>query len=337
MSHILIDGRWFKATGIGRYVESLTTQLLKIDQKNNYSALIRPEDKSKLTFSDQNIRLIETDIMWYTPQEQLLLPKVLQDAKPDLVHFANFNVPLQYRKPFVVTIHDLTLLKFKNIRGGLLSPFTYRLKDVVMRHVLKTAIVRSKVIFTPSQYVADEIVKRYRVLPEKIIVTYNAADSLLTTPKISLAKFGITKPYLLYVGNVYPHKNLERLIRALPLINTDRAKPYHLVIAGKKDDFHNRLEKLADKLKLRESVHFTDWVSEAELAGLYRSAAAYVFPSLSEGFGIPGLEAMHHSVPVISSNMTCLPEVYGQAAEYFDPLRIDDMARAIKVVIDDPA
>lgn len=325
-----------KQTGIGRYVENMVSQLLHINSGHQFVLLIRPQDRTKLTFSTKGVEIIETDIPWYTPQEQIALLKILNDVNPDLVHFTNFNIPLNYRKPFVVDVHDLTMLHHKVMRGGLIAPFTYRLKDVVMRHVLKTAINRSKVVFTPTQYVRSEVAKRYRVSEDKIVITGSAADRMQAKGKVNLKKFGITKPYLLFVGNAYPHKNLERLIRAIEVLGKDESYKGQLVIAGKQDDFHRRLEKLSKKLKLDEQVRFTDWVSEAELAGLYEQATLYLFPSLSEGFGIPGLEAMAYDLPVLSSNATCLPEVYGAAAEYFDPLKVEEMAATIKRVLENP-
>jgi glycosyltransferase involved in cell wall biosynthesis len=337
MSRIVIDGRWLKASGIGRYVENLATLAIQLDTKNEYIMLVPPGASGSLAVPKNRVQYVETDIMWYTPQEQIALPKLLDSLKPDLVHFLNFNVPLTYRKPFVVTVHDLTMLRFKNIRGGLIAPFTYRLKDVVMRHVLKTAIKRSQVVFTPSQFVADDIAKQYRVEPSKLIVTYNAADTLVKQGKVNLKKHKIRAPYLLSVGNMYPNKNIERLIRAMKLLADDPSFKHQLVLVGKADAFSERLKKLAHKLKLDDRVIFTGFVEDAELVGLYNGATAFVFPSLSEGFGIPGLEAMEYGVPVVSSNATCLPEVYGDAALYFDPSKKEDIARAIRELINDPA
>ncbi|MEI6481584.1 MAG: glycosyltransferase family 1 protein [Candidatus Saccharibacteria bacterium] len=336
MARILIDARWLKQTGIGRYTENILIEMVAQKTKHDLVLLLRPEDVADLPQSLKKLERHETDVVWYTPQEQIKLPMLINEIKPDLVHFPQFNIPLQYRKPFVVTIHDLTMLRFKNIRGGLLAPFTYTLKDVVMRHVLKTAIKRSKIIFTPSQFVRADIAKQYGIPDKKIIVTPNAADQPHTGGQINLKKFAIKKPFLLHVGNAYPNKNLERLIRAVAEFNKDQATTIQLVLAGKKDDFHIFLEKLCVKLKLDDMVIFTDRVSEAELTGLYKEASLYVLPSLSEGFGIPGLEAMSYDLPVLSSRETCLPEVFGDAAEYFDAKDVHDIAQTIRRVLGDP-
>lgn len=333
MTRIVIDGRWRRASGIGRYVENLVREVVRLDTKNHYTLLVAPGETEDWGVHAKRVSFVETDIVWYTPQEQIALPKLLDSLKPDLVHFLNFNIPLRYRKPFVVTVHDLTMLRFKNIRGGLVAPFTYRLKDVVMRHVLKTAVTRSKIIYTPSQYVADDIAKLYRINAEKMIVTYNAADNFKLKGKIDLKNYHIQRPFLLTVGNAYPNKNLERLLYAMQLLVQKPEFGRQLVFVGKEDIFTDRLKALSHKLKLDDHVRFTGFIDDVELAGLYQQAEAYVFPSLSEGFGIPGLEAMRYGVPVISSNATCLPEIYNDAAAYFDPTNTDDMAETIRKVV----
>jgi glycosyltransferase involved in cell wall biosynthesis len=138
-------------------------------------------------------------------------------------------------------------------------------------------------------------------------------------------------PFILYVGNAYPYKNLERLVESFDLL--DRPD-YQLVLVGKKDYFYERLQTFIAQRGLK-NVIFTGFVSDGQLAWLYQHAAAYVFPSLSEGFGLPGLEAMAAGLPVISSNATCLPEVYGSAAHYFNPHDSADMATKIREVLDD--
>lgn len=337
MARILIDGRWMKDSGIGRYVENLTLEAVRQDTKNTYIILVKRGESGCLPLPKGKVEYVETDIAWYTPQEQIALPKLIDAQEPDLVHFTNFNVPLGYRKPFVVTIHDLTLLRYKSVRGGLLAPFTYRLKDVVMRHVLKTAVKRSKLIFTPSKFVAEDVSKRYRCDIEKIIVTHNAADGLVPEGRVDLEKYDITKPFLLCVGNPYPHKNIDRLLKAYAQLVQKENMEYQLVIVGRDNEFMTRHKKLASKLKLEGRVIFSGYVNDTELAGIYKKAGLYVFPSLSEGFGIPGLEAMKYGVPVASSNATCLPEIFGDAAAYFDPKNVDDMVKVLGELMLDEA
>jgi glycosyltransferase involved in cell wall biosynthesis len=330
MARILIDGRWIKDSGIGRYVENLILEAVKADRDNHYIILVRKGESGCLPLDTSNIEYVETDIAWYTSQEQIALPKLIDSQKPDLVHFTNFNVPLGYRKPFVVTIHDLTLLRYKSVRGGLLAPFTYRLKDVVMRHILKTAIKRSKLIFTPSHFVAEDIVQHYKCNAAKLRVTNNAADGLGENGRVSLSKYHIKQPYMICVGNPYPHKNIEQLMKAFAKLCEDKDFYHQLVIVGRDNEFMQRHKKFAVKLGISKRIIFPGYVSDSELSGIYRKADIYAFPSLSEGFGIPGLEAMKYGVPVASSNATCLPEIFGSAAVYFDPNDVTDIARVIE-------
>jgi len=332
---ILIDGRWILQTGIGRYIYQTLEQVLLQDKKNEYILLVRTKDKDKIKLKATNLSLLPVDIDWYGFSEQTALLKVINAQKPDLVHFTNFNFPLRYKGRFVITVHDLTLLHFQNVRKKLVSKPIYVAKDRVMRVVLRQGIKKAKAIFVPSEYVKEDIAKSYKVRRTKITVVHEAASTALKRSKVELAELGINKPFLLYVGNAYPHKNLERLILAFGELVTKYMLDYQLVIAGRKDDFHQQLEEEVQKSGLAQRVVFTDFVTDAQLVGLYKNAATYVFPSLSEGFGLPGLEAMSYGVPVISSNATCLPEVLGDAAIYFKPKSVGSIAKTISQVLAD--
>jgi len=140
------------------------------------------------------------------------------------------------------------------------------------------------------------------------------------------------KPYLLYVGNAYPHKNLERLLKAFKIV-LEKEPSLCLVLVGEVDYFYQRLQKFAQDLDLKKKVIFTGQVQDEELAWLYQNGLAYVFPSLREGFGLPGLEAMKHGLAVVSSNRGSLPEIYAKSAYYFDPENVGEIAEVILEVI----
>jgi len=175
------------------------------------------------------------------------------------------------------------------------------------------------------------VAKFARINSRKIEVIYLAADPI--TAKSEPYDQLIDKPFIMYVGRPQPHKNLDRLIDAFALIRQTNPN-LRLVLAGKKDVLYRRLKKLAD-LRGIKNVVFTGFVSESQLRWLYENTSAYVFPSLSEGFGLPGLEAMAAGAPVASSRATCLPEIYKDAAVYFDPLDVEEMANTITNVISD--
>ena len=333
---ILIDGRGIKKTGIGRYIENTLKEVLKIDRSNQYELLLRDEDLEKLDLKADNLSFVKTTANFFGVKEQTEILSIIKERKPDLVHFTNFNFPVAYGGKFVITIHDLTLLHFRNLRNSIARKAYYMLKEQVMRNVvLKQGMKKADVVIVPSEYVKEDVANTFKVRRNKIAVTYEAADTEFSRGRINLEKKGINKPYILYVGNAYPHKNLERMIIAFGKLITEYLLDYQLVIAGKKDSFHKNLEEAVAEAGLQDRVIFTGFVTDQELAGLYKNSKLYVFPSLSEGFGLPPLEAMAHDLPVASSNATCMPEILGDAAVYFDPKRVDDMAKAMLMILTD--
>jgi glycosyltransferase involved in cell wall biosynthesis len=189
---------------------------------------------------------------------------------------------------------------------------------------------KSRYIITPSDFSREEYLKRYRISPKKVVTTHLSADMTKITPeKMSLPY----KKYIMYVGQQSDYKNIRRLILAhQQLLRTHPG--LGLVLVGSKSVLAKRNEAWVKKNNY-QNILFTGFVNDAELAWLYQHCSAYVFPSLMEGFGLPGLEAMVHHTPVVSSNTTCLPEIYGSAAHYFDPLDVNDMAQKINEVLTD--
>jgi len=361
-----IDARFYgpKQKGLGRYVQKLVKNLEKVDLTNQYIIFLRKENWSEYQPSQPNFKKVLADYGWYGLKEQVLMPLKIWQAKVDLMHFPHFNLPIFCSKPFVVTIHDLVLKKFPTRRASTLSPFLYWLKNLAYRLVVYSAVKRAKKIITVSKYTKNDILKYFRVKPEKIEVVYEGAPSRLDlssgtsevrplerdlrevpTPEVKPLSFSIqkgltsnlSKPYLLYVGNAYPHKNLERLILAFKKLVEDEQMDCQLVLVGELDYFYKRLKKFVrcSLFAVHSKVVFTDFVSDKQLAALYQNASLYVFPSLGEGFGLPPLEAMAFGLPVVCSRATCLPEVLGHAAVYFDPENIEEMAAKIKQVLED--
>lgn len=331
-----IDARFFgpQERGLGRYVERLITYLEAIDEQNEYVLFLRRASWDLWQPKNARWRKIMTDYRWYTVAEQLAMPAIFRSARVDFVHIPHFNVPVLYRGPFVVTIHDLILHDFPTARASTLEPIRFKMKFAAYEYALRRAITRARSIITVSQYVKADIAKKFRVPESKIVVTYEAADPLLNpAPFERLAERGVTQPYILYVGNVYPHKNLERFLLGVQRA-VQHGERFQLVLAGGRDYFSRRLETLRNELKL-SNVHFFGFASDQELAALYAHATAYFFPSLSEGFGLPGLEAMQAGLPVYAARASCLPEVYGPAAAYFDPRDPADMAASISRALHD--
>jgi glycosyltransferase involved in cell wall biosynthesis len=198
--------------------------------------------------------------------------------------------------------------------------------------VLGSAIRRAKAIITPSEFTRERLKNFFPSAAGKINIINEGVVSLRGEAENgAIEKGGIEKPYLLYVGNAYPHKNLETLIKAVSALN-ELGKKFKLVLVGREDDFYARLKK---KFGYKDFVTFYGKAEEEELRRLYENAHAYVFPSFQEGFGLPGLEAMAQGVPVVAANAGALKEVYGDAAKYFDPRDVRSLVKAI-LSLDEP-
>lgn len=323
MSHIVIDARELR-TSSGRYVERLLHYLQTVDTTNRYTVLLKPSDISGWSPTNPNFTKQATPYKEFTFSEQLGFRGQIKSLRADLVHFPFAHQPIWYSGAVVTTIQDLTTLRFNNPdKNGLVFGF----KQHVYSHVVKRVSRKSSRLITPSEFVKNDIAEYAAVDSDKITVTYEAAEPINESAK-AIAGLQDGK-FIMYVGRPTPHKNLERLISAFQSLRAQHPD-LHLVLAGKKDANYLAIEQQS-----HENVVFTDFVSEGELRWLYENCSAYVFPSLSEGFGLPGLEAMTHGAPVVSSNATCLPEVYGSAAHYFDPLDVQAMADAINEVLTD--
>ncbi|PIR74549.1 MAG: hypothetical protein COU35_01900 [Candidatus Magasanikbacteria bacterium CG10_big_fil_rev_8_21_14_0_10_47_10] len=306
-----IDARMMgKGYGLGRYVEELVAQLQQME-------------------SDHEFVFLQPDISWYSIEEQFKMPSVIKKAQVDLMHFPHWNVPFFYRGPFVVTIHDLTMYHYPRPEATTLGPILFWIKDVAHRMLIRRVVRKAKHIIVASEFTKQDVHSTLGVPLDKMTVIYQApfckaheADN--TTH--DFAKYGIDKPFVLYVGAAYPHKNLERLLEAWKIVEDEYTDQYQLVLAGKENYFWTRLRS---SIAERQSIKYIGFVPDEDLTLLYKRASLFVFPSLYEGFGLPPLEAMAHDVPVVSANSSCLPEVLGEGALYFNPEDIHHIARMI--------
>ena len=327
-----------KHAGIGRYVENLVTEVLKMDKDNEYVLFTSKEFTQKPQFQGGNVKLVATEIPHYSLKEQFLMPTLIAREKVDLMHFPHFNVPVFYRGRYIVTIHDLIKHASRGTATTTRNPLVYWLKYLGYKLVFGLAVLRASKILVPSQEVKSELANEYHLPLEKIVVSYEGVDEAIKSdlsPKSVLSKYQIKSPFLLYVGSVYPHKNIERLIEAVKILIANYKLPITLVIVCGRSVFWERLQKTIRQMKAEKLVNLVGFVPNEELAVLYRQASAFVFPSLSEGFGLPGLEAMAQGTPVVASDIPVFREVYGVAAEYFNPLDSHDIAQKIKLVMAD--
>jgi glycosyltransferase involved in cell wall biosynthesis len=327
MSRIVIDGR-ILGSSTGRYVEFLLQHLQQLDHDNQYFVLLRKSAYKTWQPTAKNFQPVLADYPMYSRSGQFAIARHITTLKPDLVHFTFQFVPIGYHGPYIITIHDLTQLRFKNIGTG--SRLLYGVKHRALAQAIRWAAKRAQHILVPTEYVKQDINKTFGIPLSRISVTVEAAEPpkrQLKTPVSSLQN----KDFILYVGTAHAHKNLDRLVDAFRLLQTNR-EGLHLALAGKHDVIYKRFMARTAKKQI-PNIHMLGFVSEAELQWLYASALAYVFPSLSEGFGLPPLEAMGHGLPVVASNTTCIPEVCGSAAHYFNPEDPQSIAKAVTEVL----
>lgn len=328
---IAIDARIINSS-TGRYVQGLVKYLEKIDQTNDYLILVPTKDLHFYRSHNPRFKVIAADFDNYSLGEQIGFSRFLNKLKPDLVHFCMPQQPILYRGTHVTTVHDLTLLNTYNSDKNWL---VFKFKQLVGRFVFYRIGHTSAHILTPSQFTKDAYVEFAKINQDKVTVTYEGCDIANVTPKI-YEKL-VDKQFLLYVGQQSDYKNIRRLMQA-----HQRLRHTHpdllLVLAGKlsgKNGIPLKQNRQWAEAQGFEGILFTDFVPDEQLYWLYKHCATYVFPSLMEGFGLPGLEAMAAGAPVVSSNATALPEVYGNAAHYFDPLDLDDMTAKIGQVLTD--
>ncbi|MCL5090384.1 MAG: glycosyltransferase family 4 protein [Patescibacteria group bacterium] len=337
-----IDCRMYglKYAGIGRYVMNLVKELMGQDQVNEYVLFFNEENQNaKIKIQNENpkCKIIFVNINHYSLKEQLLFPFILSKKNLDLMHFPAFNLPVFYFGKYVVTIHDLIKHTSTGMSTTTRSPALYWLKYWGYKLVFRSAVNNAAKIFTPSQAVKDELLTEYRLPEEKVVVTYEGVDKSIKGIKSKeniWGKYKIRKPYVLYVGSVYPHKNVEKLVEAVKGLQTTDYR-LQLVIVCARSVFWERLQRKIKEMGAEDLVNLVGFVPNEELGSLYQEAEAFVFPSLSEGFGLPGLEAMAQGTPVLASDIPVFREIYGEAAEYFDPKDSEEMGRKIKEVIKD--
>ena len=316
---IAIDSRMLNMSGIGTYI----TNLIK---NNCYDIALGNEEEIKKTKND--IKTIKFDSKIYGIKEQLRFPyKELKNAKIDVLHIPHYNVPIFYKGKMVVTIHDLTHLIYPEF---LPNRFAYYYAKFMIWIALKKA---SKII-TVSQNTKNDILKMFKVNPDKIEVIHNGVgDEFIKKDKNETEylykKYNIpmNKKILMYVGNLKPHKNLERLLEAYSKV--ENKENTCLLLVGKAFENYNILENKEKELKIDEQVIHTGIVTQEELIDLYNLTDLFIFPSLYEGFGLPVLEALACGTPVICSNSSSLPEIGQNYVEYFNPLDIEDITDKI--------
>jgi glycosyltransferase involved in cell wall biosynthesis len=356
--HILIDARII-GTGTGVYAEGILAELQKLDKINNYTVVVDPEvnwepeaDNFKAYRSKNTYR---KDMFFI--KGNINLAGELYGMRADVFWGTFQYVPFFYfKRNTLLTIHDLTQVRIKNPKLKAEKRKEWRkdkkavIKDkvrklpfsIIPRGILmwfldvfsfKFSVKRAKHIFTPSEYVKKDAIEYFKLPANKVSVTVNGGVVLDRTEELEPVEKLVGKDFLLYVGTDHGHKNLNILVEVINELKEEKPR-LNLVFAGRKDRNYTTIQNRAKELGLEDRIHVLGFVSGGEKTWLFKNARLYVFPSLSEGFGIPALEAMAYGLPVVASNRTAIPEVCGDAAVYFNPEDKNDIAAKILSTID---
>ena len=330
--HIIIDARIRRAS-TGRPVDRLLTFLPKLDTVNHYTVLVEKSDPIEI--DAPNFRIMRVDYRQFSlnPWQQIGYSAKLYNLKPSLVFFTmTGQAPLFYFGKNVTLTHDLTMLRF--VRAKNIPQIVHKIKMLGYKLLFWKGNKFAEIIFTPSEFVKKDLLRYMPSTKNKISVTYEAGSEPLNVKPKRPKSSSISKPFIFHVGSPFPHKNIENLVKAFESLKNKHPK-LKLVLSGKKEYYFEELENWVKDRKYAEDIIITGYISDNELKWLYQNASAYVLPSLSEGFGLPGLEAMANNCPLVSSNATCLPEIYEDAAHYFNPEDYQDMSEKIDQVISD--
>lgn len=325
--HIVIDARLYgpKHTGIGRYTKNLLKALVHLPnfKKYKFTLIVYKNllEEIKKDLGD-NFNYVATNIKHYSVQEQLFLPFILYCLNPDLVHFTHFNKPILYFKKSVVTIHDLIKHFFTGKDTTTKNQFLYGIKHLGYLLLIRIIVKRNQII-VPSNFWCKYLIQKFNLNHSRVVTTHEAVDpTFLINNQNSEIKN--PKNYIIYTGNLYTHKNIKVILEALKEL-----PEISLKIICARSFFSDKLKRQISHMGIKKQVEFLGYLDDKEFKNVYKEALALVHPSLMEGFSLTGLEAMALNCPVISSNSSCLPEIYEKSVLYFDPNNSKDLVKKI--------
>jgi glycosyltransferase involved in cell wall biosynthesis len=341
-SHIVMDVRRSRDFGIGTYIRGLVHALATVDHHNEYTLVTGAQEERALQDLPENFRTAiypRTDL---EALDNIAFPMFLRGLRPDLVHIPLNRVPLGMVRPYVVTVHDMSSLLFEDEGSDL--RMRYR------RYRYRRGLTRASAVIAVSETTKRDIQNLMGIAPSHIHRVYNAPDPGFFSRDNGfdeqekhriLERYQIQYPYLLYAGNVRPHKNVPRLVEAFAVVRDQLSKhpiyqDLRLIIIGDTISQYPALRQAVIKSRVENVVRFLGFVPFETLRYFYEAATAFVFVSRYEGFGLPPLEAMACGTPVVASNVSSLPEVLGDAAVQVNPANVFEIARGItEVLLDD--
>lgn len=332
MKKIGIDARLYSQTGVGTYLKNLIYFLEKKDLKNKLVYIyLLPEDYKNLTFKNKNILKRKVYDRWHTVGEQIGFAAKLYQDNLDLMHFTYFSYPIFYFRKFVATVHDVTPLLFKTGKASTKNKLIYDLKHIFFRLILRCQITRANRIITPTVTVKGQLEEIYgKKISNKVSPIYEGVNFQIINSKENKSLEKKFNDFFIYVGNFYPHKNIEKLIRAFSTVETSSK----LLLLGPNDFFKRRLSHLINELKQKNRILFFNSLSIRDLMFFYKNAKALIHPSISEGFGLPLIEAAYFNCPIIGSDIKVFKELLGDNYLSFDPNSVEDISKKIKLFID---
>lgn len=336
---VVIDARMVlpKMTGIGRYLLGLASGLTTQSGGHSYEMWVQaglPSDHPIWGLAGEHLTLREMPLSHMDVRQHWVLPCELSRARPDLLHYPHFDVPWFVPGDVIATIHDLKYISKPEFFSHL-----GRIKRLIMLVMMVFTVRRARHIIAVSESTRQDIIRYLHAIPQKVSVVHEGVESIYfkrpsqAMLRSVLSHYGLQQPYILFVGERRPHKNIPGLLRAFDIFLKTNELPYHLVIVGKRYADYQEPERLVERLGLTNNVHLLDYVPDEELPSLYRSAEAFALLSHYEGFGLPVLEAMASGTPVIASCTTSLPEVVGDAGLLIDPDNPVECAHALRQIV----
>jgi glycosyltransferase involved in cell wall biosynthesis len=326
--NIGIDARKALDFGIGTYIRGLVRALAAVDRENHYVLFVGAKGFSAFTDLPDNFEMVLERSPVYSIREQFALTWQLLRRRLDLYHATHYVLPAALPCPAVVTIHDIIHLLYPEFLPNRFAFF-------YAQRMIGRALARGRKIIAVSENTRADLVQHYRLDGKKIQVIYNGVDSVFRErldPAVrdrQLAELGLHPPYLLFLGNPKPHKNLDRVLQAYARARTLAPLDLPLVCVGDKGGAEERLARQIAELGLVGRVQLVGFVPSAALPAIYQGAALFLYPTLYEGFGLPVVEAMASGTPVITSNTSALREIAEGYAQLVNPLDVGGMAEAI--------
>lgn len=345
-----IDARFYGKAGPGRYTKNIIQHLEKVDDQNEYLIFLRKDNFDDYLPTNSNFHKVLADYPWYSFDEQTRFLFLVVRSKLDLFYVPHFNIPILYPGKIVTAIPDMTMHTYSTEKGTTLPVWYFRLKKIVYKAVFWWAVFRSYKVIVPSKTVLNEFLEHIRGFgPEKYVLAYEGVDPdfnrEVENPEKVLEKYGIQGDFILSVGSMYEHKNVDGLVSMFKILRDEYGYSGQLVLASKKDKFTQRYYEKVKQEGLDKEILFLAFrdpqaasgivVTDDEIIALRMKAQVYIMAAFKEGFSLTALEGMAVGLPAALSDIDCHREVYGDSVLYFNPHDPEDMASKVNSLLTD--